>query len=85
MKYIISVYCYKKDCLSGSIRLTGGSNKQEGNVEICVDNMWGLISEDGWSNVDAKVICKQLGYDNGIIVSVVYLSTLCYIRYNIYL
>ena len=40
----------------------GGSNQYEGRVEVCINNQWGTVCHDGWSSVDATVICKQLGY-----------------------
>ena len=41
----------------------GGNNEGEGTVEICSDNIWGLISDAGWNDIDAKVVCRQLGYE----------------------
>ncbi|XP_019860164.1 PREDICTED: deleted in malignant brain tumors 1 protein-like [Amphimedon queenslandica] len=49
----------KSNCTSGDIRLTAS---YEGRVEICVNEAWGTICSAGWSNTDANVVCKQLGY-----------------------
>ena len=43
------------------MRLVGGGNEYEGIVEVCKDNIWGLIGEAGWGIEDATVICRQLG------------------------
>ena len=42
--------------------MVGGDTKAEGTVEICFDNLWGLIDESGWGSNDARVVCEQLGY-----------------------
>ena len=34
----------------------------EGRVEICHQNYWTSICPPGWSNKDAMVTCRQLGY-----------------------
>ena len=34
----------------------------EGRVEICLNNVWGTICDDSFSNVDAKVVCRKLNY-----------------------
>ena len=50
-------------CNQGSVRLSGGSTTQ-GRVEICINNNWGTVCDDGWSTVDANIVCRQLGYSN---------------------
>ena len=34
-----------------------------GRVEICLDGFWGRIQLYRWDYKDAKVVCRQLGYD----------------------
>jgi hypothetical protein len=45
----------------------GGSVANEGNVYICVERMWGLISAEGWDHEDSKVICRQLFDTDGVV------------------
>ncbi|KAM7053366.1 neurotrypsin [Acridotheres tristis] len=48
--------------LGPPIRLMDGENKKEGRVEIFINGQWGTICDDGWSDKDAAVVCRQLGY-----------------------
>ena len=55
------------DCVGGedeqNIRLVGGTLPIEGRVEYCMGGEWGTICHDRWDDNDAKVVCRQLGYD----------------------
>ncbi|XP_034298726.1 neurotrypsin isoform X2 [Pantherophis guttatus] len=63
----ISINCYRdndshKALLGPPIRLMDGEDKKEGRVEIYINGQWGTICDDGWSDKDAAVVCRQLGY-----------------------
>ncbi|XP_022917947.2 lysyl oxidase homolog 3 [Onthophagus taurus] len=49
----------------GGIKLVGGRDEYEGNVEVLHNGQWGSICDDEWDSAEANVVCKQLGYENG--------------------
>ena len=49
-------------CNDGDLRLMNGSSSSEGRVEICYNNTFGSICDDQWGPLDAKVVCRQLGF-----------------------
>ena len=49
-------------CVTGDVRLVGGSNPLEGRLEVCFFNQWGTICSGSWGQNEAGVVCGQLGY-----------------------
>ena len=54
--------CVCVGCTHGDIRLAGGNSSLEGHVEVCYDEVWGTVCSQGWGNIDAAVVCRQLGF-----------------------
>lgn len=50
------------DCNDGDVRLVGSDFNYEGTVQVCFDNLWGQISDAGWTLNDSMVVCRQLGF-----------------------
>ena len=70
------------DCTPGAIRLQGSVIEQEGRVEICYDDVWGVICDEGWDKTDAHIACTQLGYpDLGTARKIFYYIILLFVHF----
>ena len=38
------------------------TNLNEGTVLVCYNNTYGTVCDDNWDELEAKVVCQNLGY-----------------------
>ncbi|GIL64325.1 hypothetical protein Vafri_18295 [Volvox africanus] len=50
------------------VRLVGGWRENEGRVEIYNGTLWGTVCDDNFDDTDATVVCRQLGYSQGVAI-----------------
>ena len=57
----------------------GGTSLLEGRVEICQSNEYGTVCDDFWDQLEAKVVCAQLGYtgEGKLCLSTICTSDMC--------
>ena len=34
-------------------------------MEVCIEGVWETVCHNSWSSSDARVVCKQLGFEVG--------------------
>ena len=51
-------------CNDSNIRLVDGAKDSEGRVEVCFNNTYGTVCDDFWDELEATVVCRQLGYNS---------------------
>ena len=39
-----------------------GSEQAQGGVQVCLEGDWVTVCDLGWDDVDATVVCNQLGF-----------------------
>lgn len=48
-------------CTPGDVRLVDGVGPNSGRLEICIGGHWGTVCGESFDNLDASIVCKQLG------------------------
>ena len=63
IKFVVffGIILWFSGCTEGEVRLVGGTDNNEGRVEICFSNVWGTVCDNMWDATDAMVTCRQLG------------------------
>ena len=63
-----------------TIRLTDGLTQYEGVVEVYLNSQWRSVCYDGWDELDAKVVCRELNYlSTSVEIRGIKLHCTCYI------
>ena len=60
MKYY-RIFTFSGKYFAG-IRLVHNKTEKSGIVEVSYNNEWKSVCDDYWTNDDANVACKQLGF-----------------------
>ena len=52
-----------ESCRNNEIQLVGDHRYSHfGRVEVCINGIWGKICNEFWSDHDASVVCRELGF-----------------------
>lgn len=65
-KQTAELICIARECNETDIKLVDGQKDYDGRVQACLGGLWGSICQHKWDYLDAKVVCRQLGYDGSM-------------------
>ena len=60
--YLRASFPFQEDIERGNLHLSDGLTQYEGRVEIYWNSEWQSICNEGWDELDATVVCRQLNY-----------------------
>lgn len=92
VNYYIHTAPLGEQCSTGDVRLVNGyrvaGRRAAGRLEACFNGVWGTVCRlSSWTNQEAAVVCKQLGFNTtGICIHVDALlyHTLHYLPHSTY-
>ena len=67
-------------CQHADIRLVGPV-PYSGRVEICFSETWGTVCDNMWSDDDATIVCRQLGFSRHGTLITYFISAFNFIVY----
>ena len=62
------ILTYVGPCIEGDVRLVAAAGFDRfddfvsGEVQTCLNDVFGSVCDDSWGNTDASVVCQQLGF-----------------------
>ena len=61
------------------MRLVEGTREWNGRLEVCINRQWGSVCERYFEEIDARVVCRELGYQAESKM-MVYMCIYCMVR-----
>lgn len=50
-------------CNDNDVQLVGTDTPTQGRLEVCLYGVWSSVCDDGWTDRNSEVVCRQLGYE----------------------